>query len=345
MSTPIGLDIGGANIKAADGKVALSVPFALWKEPENLPQALSSILNTFPAGSPLAVTMTGELADCFETKAIGVHHILSAVEQAGSGRFIGVWQTAGEFVSVEDARDLPSLVAAANWHALATWAGRIAPVGRGLVVDIGSTTTDIIPIEDGLPMTRGTTDRERLATGELLYLGVRRTPLNSLVNEVTVKGRRTTLARESFATTHDLHVILKDLPEEPQNCETSNGRPMTIEHAKVRLARMLCSDLDETQDDEILDLAKSLSTIEQLLFLGAFRRAWASQEVPHAILLAGEGEFLARRALQGAALFPSDMEILSLQSLMGPQHSIAACAEALSRLAIERNFEQHGSFF
>ena len=73
LMTWLALDIGGANLKAANGlKYARSVPFPLWRTPERLPEALRSLLASGPPFEQLAVTMTGELADCFPSKADGV---------------------------------------------------------------------------------------------------------------------------------------------------------------------------------------------------------------------------------------------------------------------------------
>ena len=72
----LGLDIGGANLKAAnlDGW-AKSVPFALWRDPNGLVSALQDLIAAAPPADQLAITMTGELCDCFQTNAEGVRHI------------------------------------------------------------------------------------------------------------------------------------------------------------------------------------------------------------------------------------------------------------------------------
>src|SRR3978361_399199 len=81
--TVLGLDIGGANLKAATAdKRAVSVPFALWKQPDKLPVALAELVAKFPDATEMAVTMTGELCDCFETKRDGVHAIIAATRFA-----------------------------------------------------------------------------------------------------------------------------------------------------------------------------------------------------------------------------------------------------------------------
>ena len=135
--TVLGLDIGGANLKAATAAGrAVSVPFALWKQPDALPAALASLVAEFPEIDGLAVTMTGELCDCFATKREGVNRILDAVEFAASDflpsrerkRPVRVWSTSGNWLSVAEARVRTLDVAASNWHALATFAGRFAVV-------------------------------------------------------------------------------------------------------------------------------------------------------------------------------------------------------------------------
>ncbi len=337
---PIGLDIGGANLKASDQITSISQPFPLWKKPHQLAEAIRTLLNCYPDNASIAVTMTGELADCFETKAEGVEAILAAVEAAATGREIAIWQTGGEFVSVDDARYIPELVAASNWHALATWAGRMCPTGDSLLIDIGSTTTDIIPILNGLPNAIGFNDRTRLESRELLYLGVDRTPLAMLTGEVELGGMTIGLARENFATTLDLHLIFDEIAEDPQNIETANGRPATKTAATDRLCRMICADRNELSGEELLELARFLRRTETELVVKALKCAWRSESVPKCVLVSGTGEFLAREAIGSSEMNWTGVEVHSLANLLGPQRSKAACADALSQLASERLMEQ-----
>ena len=67
----LGLDIGGANIKAAtaDGGCA-SVAFAIWKNKAGLLQELRQLPLTLGTQPDLvALTMPAELADCLVIKA------------------------------------------------------------------------------------------------------------------------------------------------------------------------------------------------------------------------------------------------------------------------------------
>lgn len=332
----VGLDIGGANLKASDGlERSRSRPFAIWRAPERLPEELRRLLEEFGPWDALAVTMTAELADCFRTKREGVDRILSAVEQVAGGREVHVWQTGGEFVSPDEARELTPLVAAANWHALATWGARMVPAGTGLLIDIGSTTTDVIPIEAGMPMPQGRTDVERLLSGELVYTGVKRTPLCALAATAPLRGADCPLATELFATTRDVYLLLEDLPEQPEENDTADGRPATREHAHSRIAHMLCCDGTELSEDEMLGICRDLADRQVTTIAAAIRRVSARlPSPPRSILLSGEGEFLARRGIKTAG-FSTDLAI-SLWTALGPEHSTAACAFALARLARER---------
>lgn len=331
----IGLDIGGANLKGSDGlNKSISLPFPLWQRPDDLPGAIRQLLDSFPGTGPVAVTMTGELADCFRTRSEGVFHILEATSQAVGDRTLLVWQTTGELVTVDEAWEFPQLVAAGNWHALATWAGRMAPVGHSLLIDIGSTTTDIIPIEDGFPVPLGRTDLERLQSGELIYAGVRRTPVASLIEEVELLGTKTQLAREVFATSLDAFLWRGEIAESPDDRQTANGQPCTRDAAAERLARMVCSDTNQLEPEDIDSIAEAVATELTTLIQKGIERQIRATGSPVCVLLTGEGEFLARKGLQACSL-ESPPEVISLKESLGVEHSAAACAFALARIASE----------
>ena len=298
--TILGLDIGGANLKAATpDKRAASVPFALWKQPDRLPAALAELVGKFPDAEELAVTMTGELCDCYETKRDGVNAIIKAIRFASGGRRIRVWSTDGAFLDSEEAKRNHLKVASANWHALATLAGQYVPEGPATLIDIGSTTTDIIPILDGIPIPQGRTDPERLVHGELLYTGVRRTPVVALVGVVEK------LAAEVFATTLDVYLLLGWIAEDAADRNTADGRPATKAAAEARLARMLCADLETSTAKEREKLAQRVLLKQIYTLTGAVERvARRLPQPPRTVIVAGEGEFLARPLLEQQEAIP-----------------------------------------
>src|SRR5690606_5964496 len=146
------------------------------------------------------------------------------------------WQTGGEFVTADEAAELPRLVASANWHALATFCGRVVPRGHGLLIDVGSTTTDLIPLHDGRVAAMGFTDLERLRSGELVYTGARRTPVCTFGTSLAVDGHLQPMAAEFFATLGDVHLVLGETAEHPDDLDTADGRPATRHYARQRLA-------------------------------------------------------------------------------------------------------------
>lgn len=329
----VGLDIGGANLKASDGREqSVSVSFPLWRHPEQLAAVLRELLSGFGAVDRLAITMTGELADCYATRADGVQQILTAAEQAGGTAQSLVWCSAGEFLTASEAREFPSLVAAANWHALATWAGRLAPEGEAILLDLGSTTLDVIPLECGLPMTAGRTDPERLQSGELVYVGVKRTPLIGLMHEVELEGRRWPLANELFATTWDAGLLLGEQPAEPDSRSTANGRPATPAEAATRLARQLCADETDLSPEQLRLFAQAVTRDICRKIEVAINRIWRGRSLS-AWILSGEGTPLLREVLEGMA--GARDTVYELSQLVGAEHSRSACAYALARLGQE----------
>jgi probable H4MPT-linked C1 transfer pathway protein len=337
----IGLDIGGANIKAADGEGwAMERAFALWKAPQRLAAELAEALAVFEAGGRraelLAVTMTGELADCFETKAEGVEVILNAVEAVAAGRPVWVWQTGAEFVAPDVAREIPLLVAAANWHALATRVGRMAPHGQAMLIDIGSTTTDLVPLLDGVPVPRGLTDVERLKSGELVYSGVRRTPVCAIAHSVPFGDGYCPLAAELFATTLDVYLLLGLISEDPEDTNTANGRPATIAAAHDRLTRAVCCDRTELSREDAVPIARFLADVQQQRIAGAIERV--ASRLPGAVgdvILSGSGDFLARIvAARSPRLRNARQHVLS--EVFSRDQAEAACAMAVAVLAAER---------
>jgi probable H4MPT-linked C1 transfer pathway protein len=318
----LGLDIGGANLKAAHTSGSACVhPFELWKASGDLPEALLDLLKTMPQSDFLAVTMTGELCDCFESKRQGVQAILEAVKLAAGLTPILVWTTTGCFTNAEDAQANYLKTAAANWLALATWSGRLVPSGTGLVIDVGSTTTDIVPLLNGRPVPRGLTDSDRLRYRELIYTGVRRTPVCALLGG---EG-----AAEFFASTQDVYLLLGEMPPDPNDRRTADGRPATVEAAHVRIARMICADKETCLVEDAMKLARGVYHRQLALMKDAVVQVSVHlPRPPETLVISGSGEFLARRLVGG-------VKTISLAEKLGPAMSSAACAYAVAMLAQE----------
>lgn len=331
----LGLDIGGANLKAADGRGwARSVPFALWRHPQELVRVLSQLVDEAPTSERFAVTMTGELCDCFNSKAQGVEHILSSVESVVKNREVRVYLNDGRFAKIIEARESPRLAAASNWHALARFACRFVTGRTGLLIDVGSTTTDIIPLVDGQVAARGRNDTERLLSQELLYRGVFRTPICALTDVLPIGGEQCPIAAEVFATVADAYVISGELAEDPNAGErTADNRPLTKEFARQRLARQLCADADDLMPDDLAQITQTIRETQLSSLVRSIDRVTSRMpEPPRTCVLSGSGEFLADAALK--RLLPACAAI-SLADKLGVEASQCAPAHAVAVLAAE----------
>jgi probable H4MPT-linked C1 transfer pathway protein len=311
----IGWDIGGAHVKAAcvDGGRVTGVrqlPCPLWLGADRLPPALETLRSAFGPADLHVATMTGELADIFPDRRTGVLAITDALEQAlPTGRLRlyagrrGIIAPGAVATHVED-------VASANWHASAALAARY---GDGLFVDIGSTTTDIIPLSGGVVRARGYSDAERLESGELVYTGMTRSFVMALAPRAPFAGRWTALAAEYFASAADVHRILGTLNEEADQMDTADGRPKTVAASRARLARMIGRDAGDATDADWDRLAAWFSEAQlrqvhdgALLVLSG---AGLAPEAP--VIAAGVGvsivrrlaERLGRRCVTFASLF------------------------------------------
>jgi len=308
MNLPIlGWDVGGANIKAVrirgeeppSESDVVQHPFPLWREPEGLASMLGEVadrLGGTGAVRDMAITMTGELADCFATKREGVIFVLDAFRSAFPEIEQHVFGVDGRFRSSAEAREEPHQIAAANWMASARLVSRT--YSDVVLIDVGSTTTDITPVVDGRVAAVGRTDTERLAAGELVYTGVLRTPVCAIVRSVPLGGGPCPVAAEHFAVAADVHCWLGNIGESSYVCETPDGKGRSRPEAGTRLARMVCADAETLTDAEITTIAQSVARAQTSRIEDGIRkvRDRFGPAAPSTALLLGEGAFLARAA-------------------------------------------------
>jgi probable H4MPT-linked C1 transfer pathway protein len=290
----LAVDIGGANTKAArldgDSLRTVSRPFEVWRDRNALTEVLREVVAEVGPARAVAITMTAELSDAFRTKREGVWFVLDAA-QAALGD-VTVLTTAGELVSLDAARDRPWDVAAANWIATALAVAEAHP--DALLIDVGSTTADVVPIVDGRVAASGHNDLERLLAGELVYTGVLRTNLAAIAPRVPVRGGWCPVASESFAISADVHLVLGHLTPDAYDCPTPDGRPATVACARERIARLVCSDVEQLDEEEIDAIAAFLHGEQLRQLEEAARRVQRPLPPDAPVVAVGSGAFLAR---------------------------------------------------
>ena len=331
----VGWDIGGVNTKVAQvagGRVVsvLGRPYEIQREPGALGPLLESMLREV-GGSPAmphAITMTAELSQMFRTKREGVRFVLDAVEAAFPAASLHVYTVDGAFLSPDDARARPLSVAAANWAATAR---EVAVHHRdALLVDIGTTTTDIVPISSGQLVATGRTDPERLVTAELVYTGAVRTPVEAIASYVPLGHALAGVSAEGFALAGDVHVWRGDLDPADYTCPTPDGRPTSREFAAERLARVVCADRDMLDEAAITRLADAVARAQVRAVQTAIQRVLESHPAIRIVVVTGLGSFLGIAAANAL-----DLEVVPLSGALG--EAGARCAPAVAvALLLER---------
>lgn len=261
MSQIAGYDVGGAHLKVAlieDGVIVHVEQIAcpLWRGLDQLDLALTRAQGITRHADIHAVTMTGELADIFPDRYTGVATLVERLD-AALGTKARFWMGQRGFGVRDEALTHHDDVASSNFLATARVAARLA--GHGLLIDMGSTTTDIIALADGVPAPIGTSDAARLRSGELVYTGLTRTPVMAVATRGLFEGQWQTLARDPFATMADVRRITCDLPDGVDQHTTSDGRGTSDADSRARLARCFGRDVVAGEDASWAVSARALA--------------------------------------------------------------------------------------
>ncbi len=259
MSIVVGWDVGGAHLKAAradNGRIvdAVQVASPLRLGLERLAQAFVEAKARIGTADLHAVTMTGELADTFSSRIEGVEQLSALALRELAPARVSLYAGRAGFIAPQAARQHADDIASANWFASASLAARVAHAA--LFIDMGSTTTDLVPLADGAIAARGYTDAERLAAGELVYTGLVRSFVMAVADRAPFAGNWSVLINEYFANMADVHRILGRLPDDADQMATADGRAKTVEASRARLARMVGCDVNHANEDAWSTLAQ-----------------------------------------------------------------------------------------
>ncbi|MEM2098588.1 MAG: hydantoinase/oxoprolinase family protein [Candidatus Bathyarchaeia archaeon] len=343
----LGLDIGGANTKAAFIKTTngyihevktVVEYFPIWKNPNKLDAVLSELKNRI-AGSCgfdiVSVTMTAELSDAYQTKREGVNQILTQVMQVFLDTQLLVLDVNATLKSIAEARAEPLKVAAANWVATGWMVAQF--ISNCIIIDTGSTSTSIIPIINGQISAAGKTDLEKLVNGELVYTGSLRTNVATIVNAIPLKCGISRVSSELFAQSGDVHLVLGHLAPREYTVETPDGRGTTKKDAFARLARVVCADTEILTEQELIDAATYIYNrqIEQIAdgLKQVYSRIKPNIKTNLKIVVAGLGKnFLAKKAAELCGF----SEIIDLNEILKSDVAIASPAVGVALMAISK---------
>lgn len=261
MPITAGYDVGGAHLKVAlahDGRTIAvrQIACPLWQGLERLDAAFAEAAPFVARAELHAVTMTGELCELFTDRRTGVRAILDRLEPLLPQGF-RVWLGVKGFRDIAMAETEPMHAASTNYLATATLIGR--SLADALLIDMGSTTTDIIGIVGGKPAPRGITDGERLVTSELVYTGLTRTDPCVVTPSGRLRGHEQRLAAGGFANMADVRRILSELPDGVDQHATADGRGKSIEESVARFARVFGRDAEDASMEEWRAAAREIA--------------------------------------------------------------------------------------
>ena len=339
MAVVVGWDIGGVHLKAARAELgrivaAVQVAAPLRLGLERLKQSFAEAKAQIGEAEWHAVTMTGELADTFASRAEGVVSLVDMAVGALAPADVVVYAGRAGFVDPAHAARHIADIASANWFATASLVAKTR--GSALFMDMGSTTTDIVPVVDGMVAARGYTDAERLACGELAYTGLTRSFLMASAERAPFGGNWTRLINENFATMADVQRVLGSLPDGLDHMATADGRPKTAAASRARLARMVGRDAHDADGQTWAALAQWFAECQIRAVSDGAMLVLSQGSLPAQapIVAAGAGGAVlgevARRLGRDCIAFDS---LLDIAPSVGAAAAIGAPAAALAVLA------------
>ena len=223
-------------------------------------------------------------------------------------------------------------IASANWRATAEVVG--LRLRDALLVDIGSTTADLIPIVAGKVAAIGSDDAGRLAAGELVYAGMSRSFVMAMATRAPFRGVWTPLMNEYFASSADVYRILGALPDGADRMATADGREKTVPASRARLARMVGREADDAGPADWRALARWFAEAQTRDICDAaflrLSRGDLPAEAP--VVAAGIGQSIAaevaRRLGRPSQTFASLIGALAGASQCAPAAAVAILAAA-----------------
>jgi len=340
FNTYIGWDIGGAHLKMAsidhDGGVNFVQQMAtpLWKGIDSLENAISEMRNQIKEDSVNhTITMTAELVDIFKDRKSGVEQLTEFLGSHFKNKAFQLYAGNSGLIKADEAHSYTTDIASANWHATASFVAQ--NIDEGVLIDIGSTTTDIIPFASGKLLNTAYTDHERLRDNELVYTGIIRTPVMAVVNKIFCDGQWQNITAENFSTMADIYRLTGELNELDDMMPTADGAGKTSCDSARRLTRMVGLDLED--EDDIYHCVEMAAHIadSHLEIIGESLVKVLSRHHTNCLVGAGAGRFLVRKlALKNNLKYIDFTDLLSYPKQ--EEHRVLSCAAAVSVAQIAR---------
>ena len=326
----IGWDIGGAHIKAAkiDFKKKKTetkqIYSPIWKNTNNLKKSIKLIKKKLGKCNYHAITMSAELSDIFLERSDGVKYIINLSSKILGDKKI-FFYSKKSFIRKEIALKNTSVLNSMNWHATANCISSFFP--NCILVDIGSTTTDIIPIKNQKIISKGSNDHQRLGSNELIYLGVLRSPIHAV-------ERKKNLIYENFANLSDVYRVLNKIPTKFNLLPTQDNKSKNKHDSARRIARIFGKDYKKVHFLKWKKIAFKIEKKQKEILkknIIKIKNRNFSKEIP--IVGAGAGEFLLKNIFKKKNYFSFNSNIKNIK-----QNNTINCETAISTAMLLNNF-------
>ena len=292
----LGWDIGGANTKVCvfDNNFKIidlhTKNIKVWNNFSDMKvffKYISNIYDSFEIYN--LVTITAESCDNFKNRKHGMTEILSNCSNYIKGNIL-FFTNIDKYVDFETAIKSPERLFSTNWILTSKFLNKKKDID--LIIDIGSTTTDIIfknmNIQDNI------NDHMRLSNKTLLYLGVIRTPLSMMADNINYNGQDISLVNEVFATTGDIFNINNDIDFSALDYLGSDNLQFTKKNSFIRLARIIGLDYTDYQEEHLNEVAKNFKKLFISKIIDNIRSIFSNNINDFTISSIGEGGFLIK---------------------------------------------------
>lgn len=282
-------------------KTIKEIPILLKRLVENLIEKNNIKLENI---NYIAVTITAELSDAFQTKKEGILIILNALDKAFNRKKLKFITNKCKFVDYITAKYDYFLISAANWASTALFLGQFIPTC--ILIDAGSTTIDIIPIFNSVPSPKGRDDISRLSNHELIYTGGLRATIPSITHHVPYKDKDIRISFEKFALISDIHRILNNITEEEYINDTADNRSKSLENCYARLSRVICMDVETISKEDLNRIANYIYEMQLDIIIREINlfmqilvgRFIEFEKNPKFVITGLSAEFLIRKSLE-----------------------------------------------
>ncbi len=258
----LGIDIGGAHLKIIgldkDGIVIFAEYSScrVWEGTKFLGKLFKDLNNLFPRKTlKCAITITAEMCDNFKDRKEGFKKIIKLCQILEFKKYFYVNNSQifkkkpkySEFISM-------------NWHSI----GRFLEnkVDNAILLDFGSTTTDLVCIKDNRIANEYFDDFLRINNYELKYTGFTRTPLYGITHEIKSTNNVQKIIPENFSESSDIYRVLNKLDKKNDVDKTSDNRGKTKKESLIRISRNFGFDYKILFKKKIEKICNEISSIQ-----------------------------------------------------------------------------------